>query len=77
MDRDDLAEFAARGAARSPGDVLHKIKAARMGVRVRLRAHPAQDLLRIGQEGEDSCGRGGDLGLAPDHERLIHRTLLE
>ena len=48
-----------------------------MGVRVRFGAHPAQDLLRIGQKGENSCGRGGDLGLPSDHERFIHGTLLE
>src|ERR1700733_977963 len=77
VDRDDLAEFAARGAARPPGDILDQIKAARMGVRVCFGAHPAQDLLRIGQEGEDGGGRGRDLGLAVDHKRFIHWTLLK
>src|ERR1700733_1697599 len=53
MDRDDLAELPARGAAGPAGDVLYEVEPARMGVRVRLGAHPAQDLLWIGQEGED------------------------
>ncbi len=73
----DLAELPARGATRSPGDILDQIEAARMGVRVRFGAHPTQDLLRIGEKGEDSCRRGGDLGFAPDHERFIHWILLE
>ena len=60
MDRNDLAELPARGAAGPAGDVLDEIEFARMGVRVRLGAHPAQDLLRIGQEGEDGGGRRGD-----------------
>src|SRR6202035_6082623 len=33
-------------------------------------------LFRIGQEGEHGGGRGCDLGLAPDHERFSHRSLL-
>ena len=72
MDRNDLAELPARGAAGPPGDVLDEIESARMGLGRRLGAHPAQDLLRIGQEGEDGGGRGRDLGLAPDDKQFIH-----
>jgi len=38
-----------------------------------LGAHPVDDFLRIGQEGEDRGGRGRDLGLAPDDKRFIIR----
>ena len=76
MDRDDLAELSARGAAWPPGDVLDEIKSARMDLRGRFGAHPAHDLLRIGQEGEDGRGRGRDLGLALDHKRFIHWIFL-
>ena len=77
MDRNDLAELPSRGAAGPPCDVLDEIEPARMGVGVGFGAHPAQDLLRIGQKGEDGGGRSRDLGLAPDHERFIHWTLLK
>ena len=45
---------------------------ARMGFRRRFDAHPADDLFRIGQEGENSGGRGRDLGLASHDQRFIH-----
>jgi len=43
-----------------------------MRLRGRLGAHPAEDLLGIGQEGEDGRWRGSDLGLPPDDKRFIH-----
>jgi hypothetical protein len=61
MNRDDLVESAARSAA--PANALHEVDSARMRLRSRFRAHPVQDLLRIGEEGENGGGRGGNLGL--------------
>ena len=77
MDRNDLAELPARGAAGPPGDVLDEIEPAGMGVGRGLGAHPAQDLLWIGQEGEHGRWRGRDLGLALDHKRFIHWIFLQ
>src|SRR6266700_1432409 len=70
MDRHDLAERAARGAA---ADTFEKIEPARMHFGLRLGAHPTHDLFGVGQEGKDGGGRGCDLGLTPDHERFSHR----
>src|SRR5271170_4449960 len=77
MDRNDLAELPARSAAGPAADVLDQVESAWMDLGGRLGAHPAHDFLRIGQEGEDCGGRGGDLGLAPDDERFIHWVLLK
>src|SRR6202044_1337452 len=52
MDRNDLAELSASGAAGPSANVLDEIEPARMDLSLRFGPHPAQDLLRIGQEGE-------------------------
>ena len=49
MDRHDLAEGAASVA--SPADAFDEVESTRMRLSGRVRAHPAQDLLGIGQEG--------------------------
>ena len=74
VDRHDLAERSARHAAT---DALEEIESAGMHLGLRLGAHPAQDLLGIGQEGKDGGGRGCDMGLTPDHKRFSHRSLLD
>src|SRR6516162_11302073 len=76
VDRHDLAERSARRTSALATNALEEIKPARMRLARRLSAHPAQDLFRICQEGEHGGGRGGDLGLTPDHERFSHRCLL-
>src|SRR5271155_1462811 len=76
MHRHDLAEFAARGAAGPPANVLDQIKSPRMDVGRGLGAHPAHDFLWIRQEGEHGGGRRRDLGLAPGDERFIHFSSL-
>src|SRR5271165_1920789 len=76
MDRHDFAERAARHASRLPTDTFDEIESARMRLGLRLGAHPAQNLVGIGQEGEDGGGRCRDMGLAPDDERSGHRSLL-
>ena len=63
VDRHHLAE---RLRALRSVHAFEKIEAARMRLGLRFGAHPAQDLFRIGQEGEDGGARGRDLGLAPD-----------
>src|SRR5262249_9302160 len=75
VDRHDLS----KRATRNPGvaaDAFEEVKSARMCFGRRLAAHPADDLFRVGQEGENRGGRGGDLGLASHEERFIHRCLL-
>jgi hypothetical protein len=76
MDRNDLAELPTGRAAGPPANVLDQIEAAGMDLGLRLGAHPAQDLVGIGQEGEDGRGRSRNLSLAPDNERLVHLSLL-
>src|SRR3981081_4168005 len=70
VDRNDLGELAA-------GDVLagdvDEVKAAGMRLHRRLRAHPPQDLFRIGEESEHGRGRRRYLGFASDHARFNHR----
>jgi hypothetical protein len=59
-------------------DALDEIEPARLGDGLGLGAHPAHDLFRIGQKGENRGGWGCDLGFASDDERLVHgRTLAE
>src|SRR5712671_7612952 len=70
VDRNDLGKLAA-------GDVLagdvDEVKAAGMRFQRRLRAHPPQDLFRIGEESEDGRWRRSYLDLASDDERFDHR----
>jgi hypothetical protein len=54
----------------SAANAFNEIEPARMYLGLRLGAHPVQDLLRIGQEGENGGGRCCDLGLASNHERF-------
>ena len=74
MDRHDLAEGSARHAA---ADTFEKIRVLPAASRSSPAAHPAQDLFGIGQEGGDRAGRGGDMGLTPDHERFSYRSFLD
>src|SRR5262245_53784318 len=76
VDRHDLSERAARNPGMVGADPFEEVKPARMCFGRRLAAHPADDLFRVGQEGENRSRRGGDLGLASDDERFIHRCLL-
>ena len=71
MHRHHLAEGAA-GEAR-PGDI-DEIEAAGLRLELRLRPYPAQDLLRIGQEGEHRGRRRRDVRLAADDEGFLHRV---
>src|SRR5450631_2070083 len=70
VDRNDLGKLAA-------GDVLagdvDEVKPAGMRFQRRLRAHPAQDFLRIGEESEHGRRRRSYLNLASDYERFNHR----
>src|SRR5258705_7262714 len=70
MDRNDLREPPA-------GDVLagdvDEVKPTGMRLQRRFRAHPPQNLFRIGEESEDGRWRRRDLDLTPDHERFNHR----
>ena len=61
MHRDHLAERAAGEA--SAGDI-DEIQPAGLRLDLRLRSHPAQDLLWIGQEGEHRGRRRRDVRLA-------------
>jgi hypothetical protein len=74
MHRHDLAEGAARHIA-ILADALDQIKAARLWLGRGFGAQPAQDLLRIGQIGENRGRRGRDLGLAPDDECFGHQFI--
>src|SRR5208282_4777169 len=67
----------AKGAASetSAGDI-DEIEPPRLRLDLRLRFHPAQNLLWIGQEGEHRGGRRRDARLAVDDEGLLHRSLL-
>ncbi len=76
MDRDHLAERAARGARMAPADAFDEVQSPGLRIRRRLGTHPAQYLFRIGQKGEDRGRRGRDMGLA-DQGRRWHRSLLE
>src|SRR5580658_8226311 len=70
--RHHFAEGAAGEA--SPGDI-EEIESAGLRLELRLRSHPAQNLLRIGEEGEDRGGRRRDARLAADDEGLLlHRS---
>ena len=69
MHRHDLAEGATRKA--SAGDV-DEIKPAGLRLELRLRPHPAQDLLGIGQQGENRGGRCRDVRLAADDQGVFH-----
>ena len=69
--RHDLAEGAAREA--SAGDI-DEIEPAGLRLDLRLRPHPAQDLLRIGQQGEHRGGRCRDVRLAADDQGVLHRS---
>ena len=54
--------------------LIDEIEPAGLGFFLRLGSHPAQDLLRVGQEGERCCGRRRDARLAADDEGLLHRS---
>src|SRR5271169_2858653 len=71
--RHHLAERAAGEA--SPGDI-DEIEPAGLRVDLRLRSHPAQDLLWIGEEGEQRGGRRRYVRLTMDDEGLLHWSLL-
>src|SRR3546814_9317480 len=65
----------AEGAAREAGaGDIDEIEPAGLRLELRLRPHPAQDLLRIGEQGEDRGGRRRDVRLAADDEGLFHRS---
>ena len=70
VDRYDLAEGAAHVTA---VDAFDEIESARMRLRGRLGAHPAEDLVGIGQEGKDGGAWRRDVRLPPDYKRFIHR----
>jgi hypothetical protein len=72
VDRHDLAERAARHTAAIAADAFEEIEPTRMRLGRRRGAHPAQDLFRIGQEGENGRGWSCDLDLALDYERFGH-----
>ena len=74
VDRHDLPERAARHVS-AGADALDEIEPARMRLSRRLGAHPAHDIFRIGQEGENRRRRGCDLDLASNHERISHQCL--
>src|SRR5438270_35245 len=69
--RHDLAERAA-GEAR-PGDI-DEIKPAGLRLDLRLRPHPTQDFFGIGQQRENRSKRRGDVRLAADGQRILHRS---
>ncbi len=72
VDRHDLLERPPRYAPGVAADPLDEIKAAGMRVGCRLGAHPAQNLFRIGQEGENGGARGRDIGLTLDDKGVRH-----
>jgi hypothetical protein len=74
----DWHDFPERAARHIGGiaDAFDEIEPARMGLGRRLRTHPAHDLFRIGQVGENGRRRGCDMGLTSNHERFSHRRLL-
>src|SRR5580700_7585533 len=73
MDRHDLAEGSA-GRAAVVADALDEVEPARLRLGDGLMAHPAHDLVGIGEVSEDRGGWGRDLRLAPDYERFSHRN---
>src|SRR5271156_3588692 len=75
VDRHDLPERAARNPRVVAADAFEKVKSARMCFGRCLRAHPADDLFRVSQEGENRGWRGGDLGFAAHDKGLLHRFL--
>src|SRR5687768_10328879 len=70
MHRHDLAEGAASKAR--AGDI-DEIEPAGLRLDLCFRPHPAQDLLRVGQEGEQRGRRRGDVRLAAHDEVFWHR----
>jgi hypothetical protein len=58
-------------------NAFDKVEPARMYLGRCLGAHPAQDLFRIGQEGENRRRRRRDLDFASDEERFVLPCLLE
>src|SRR5262249_53005943 len=76
VDPHDLPERAARHTGVVAADAFEEIEPARIRLGCCLSAHPADDLFRISEEGENRSRRRGDLGLASDDERFIHRCLL-
>src|SRR5688500_3923019 len=70
VDRNDFDEPPASYVLAADVD---EVKAAEMRLNCCVRAHPAQDLFRISEEGEDGRGWGRDLDLTPDHQRFSHR----
>src|SRR5262249_30823045 len=74
VDRHDLSERATRNPGVVAADAFEEVKSARVCFGRRLAAHPADDLFRVGQEGENRSGRRGDMGLAPD-DRAVHSLM--
>src|SRR6516225_9450867 len=71
MHRNHLAEGAAGEAC--AGDI-DEIEPAGLWLEPRLRSHPAEDLLRIGQESKHRGAGRRDMRLAADDERVLHRS---
>jgi hypothetical protein len=67
--------YLAKGTAgeASPGDI-DQIDPVGLRVELRVRSHPAQDFVGIGEEGEHCGGRRRDVRLAPDNQGLLHRS---
>src|SRR5215831_2548117 len=63
MHRDNLGEPALSDVVAGDIDQIETIETR---LHRRLRAHPAQNLFRIGEEGEDGRGRCRDLNLPPE-----------
>src|SRR6516225_5648230 len=71
MHRNHLAEGAAGKAC--AGDI-DEIEPAGLWLELRLRSHPAEDLLRIGQESKHRGAGRRDMRLAADDESVLHRS---
>ena len=69
MHRHDLAEGAPGKASASDID---EIEPTGLRLDLRLRSHPPQDLLRVGQKREYRSGRRRDVRLAANDEGLLH-----
>jgi hypothetical protein len=76
VDRHDLSERATRHMG-PVADAFDQIKSVRTHLGRGLRAHPAQDLFRVGQEREDRRRLSGNLHFAPNEQRFVHPSLLE
>src|SRR5437899_2756562 len=71
MHRNHLAEGAAGEACAGHID---EIEPAGLWLELRLPSHPADDLLRIGQESKHRGAGGRDMRLAADDESVLHRV---